>query len=101
MQGGREGEGGRGSKKVNEMENVAVMWSSTVAVAVAVAGCQTDWPENRDALAAVSDGFDRVLSLVARRRRRHNRVSTLHVRCEISHSFTERRGGCCCPKMTT
>ena len=53
------------------MENVAVMWSSTVAV-VAVAGCQTDWPENRDALAAVSDGFDRVLSL-------HNRVSTLHV----------------------
>ena len=44
------------------MENVAVMWSSTVAVAVAVAGCQTDWPENRDALAAVSDGFDRVLS---------------------------------------
>ena len=45
------------------MENVAVMWSSTVAVAVAVAGCQTDWPENRDALAAVSDGFDRVLSL--------------------------------------
>ena len=40
------------------MENVAVMWSSTVAVA----GCQTDWPENRDALAAVSDGFDRVLS---------------------------------------
>ena len=79
MQGGREGEGGRGSKKVNEMENVTVMWSSTVAVAVAVAGCQTDWPENRDALAAVSDGFDRVLSLVARRRRRHNRVSTLHV----------------------
>ena len=62
MQGGREGEGGRGSKKVNEMENVAVMWSSTVAVAVAVAGCHTDWPENRDALAAVSDGFDRVLS---------------------------------------
>ena len=27
-------EGGRGSKKVNEMENVAVMWSSMVAVAV-------------------------------------------------------------------
>ena len=42
------------------MENVAVMWSSTAAVAVA--GRQTDWPENRDALAAVSDGFDRVLS---------------------------------------
>ena len=68
------GRGERGSKKVNEMENVAVMWSSTVAVAVA--GCQTDWPENRDALAAVSDGFDRVLPFVIT----GSLVSTLHVR---------------------
>ena len=48
MQGGREG--GRGSKKVNEMENVAVMWSSRVAPWLDgwMAACQTDWPENRD-----------------------------------------------------
>ena len=53
-EGGREG--GRGSKKVNEMENVAVMWSGWMAARRIGRKIGTLF-----SCRAVSDGFDRVL----------------------------------------